>query len=231
MEFEKKFVHCMWDESLVGKLCVFADDIPDLKQHVERCDPHYIAVLQAAIRNTDMDTLVYPFYKDANANTGYRFVYYDPNLECKIAHEQGKQIQFRSDNTDDTDDWVDAKEPTWSERLEYRIKPEPVFEVIKQDGVYKKVSCSLVPNFFSGTSEECDAWIVEHTPKTRRMTNRELVRWLAECKGERVDVVTKCVSVHYVYTEGYDNNACDEDIRIREWDSDEWHEPLVKVKE
>jgi len=218
--FDKKFLVMPDDKSIIGKKVFYTNSISCLISIVESGDSSGIGVVNGML--ADCYT---PFFVDG---VYWGLIYYDPNYECKVAYSQGKQIQFRSDNTND---WVDAKEPTWSERLEYRIKPEPVFEVIKQDGVYKKVSCSLVPNFFSGTSEECDAWIVEHTPKTRRMTNRELVRWLAEGNGERLDVVAKFVSVHCIYTEGCDDEACDEDIRIREWGSNEWHEPLVEVTE
>ena len=236
MEFEKKFVHCTWDDSLVGKLCVFADDIPDLKQRVERCDSNHIAVLQVPDYSTDMDALAYPFHKYINANKGYRFVYYDTNLECKIAHEQGKQIQFRTHDGK----WEDVTEkplwhegieyrvkPLWHEDIEYHVKPEPEHA---SDADWKSDSDTITVEF-KGTEAECDAWIAEHTSKTRRMTNKELARWHAEGNGERLDVVTKYVFVHYVYTEGCDDEACDEDIRIREWGSNEWHEPLVEVTE
>lgn len=227
MKFDKKFVHCVWDGSLVGKLCVFSDDVPDLKQRVERCDPHYIAVLQVGIHDMDMDTLAYPFYKDANAHTGYRFIYYDPNLECKFAHEQGKQIQYF-----DNEEWLDVVNPSWLPDTKYRVKPDKWYVHDMAGGKFYKDNSSDTYVEFEGTEKECDAWIAEHTPKTRRFTNRELAKWCADNKGQYTAYADKSyLCINYQYPLGEDDEPVHECIRIREWDSDEWHEPLVEVKE
>ena len=68
-------------------------------------------------------------------------------------------------------------------------------------------------------------------PKTRRMTNKELSRWLRE-KPTRE---SKCTIDNYVYSvHAYEENCGDEEVRedmvIRE-DSGEWREPLVEVEE
>ena len=65
-------------------------------------------------------------------------------------------------------------------------------------------------------------------PKTRRMTNKELSRWLRE-KPTRE---SKCTIDNYVYSvHAYEENCGDEEVRedmvIRE-DSGEWREPLVE---
>ena len=64
--------------------------------------------------------------------------------------------------------------------------------------------------------------------KTRRMTNKELSRWLRE-KPTRE---SKCTIDNYVYSvHAYEENCGDEEVRedmvIRE-DSGEWREPLVE---
>lgn len=121
MKFEKKFVHCMYDEELVGKTCVFADDMPSLRVHVIKCDDAFIGVLQAPPLKpgNSVDELMYPFYRNDD-NECYKFIYYDPNLECKIAYEQGKMIQYF-----DSGEWFDVVNPVWNPDIEYRVKPIP----------------------------------------------------------------------------------------------------------
>ena len=68
-------------------------------------------------------------------------------------------------------------------------------------------------------------------PKTRRMTNKELARWLREkptreCKYDGDSYV---YSVH-IYMESCGDEKVDDCILIRENDS-EWREPLVEVEE
>ncbi len=68
-------------------------------------------------------------------------------------------------------------------------------------------------------------------PKTRRMTNKELARWLREkptreCKWTSDDHVCST----YGYVETYGDEEVYKDIVIREDDS-EWREPLVEVEE
>lgn len=68
-------------------------------------------------------------------------------------------------------------------------------------------------------------------PKTRRMTHKELSRWLREkptreCKWTYDD----CICSAYGYREKYADEEVNKDIRIRE-DDGEWREPLVEVEE
>ncbi len=147
MEFDKKFVHCVWDSSLVGKLCVFADDIPCLRKRVEQYVAEYIGVLQesiASVCGTDIrpEDLVFPFCMSDDKH--YKFVYYDPNLECKIAHEQGRTIQFRSILSEDGV-WTDVDDPMWSDTDEYRVKPE--YDGESEYVPYDSVSEMLCDNF------------------------------------------------------------------------------------
>lgn len=67
--------------------------------------------------------------------------------------------------------------------------------------------------------------------KQRRMTNKELSRWLREkptreCKWTFDGSIC---SVH-TYNEKVENEEVHKDVRIRE-DDGEWREPLVEVKE
>lgn len=70
-------------------------------------------------------------------------------------------------------------------------------------------------------------------PKTRRMTNKELTRWLREKptrEYKRNIVSGNIVSCYYVYFEGDASKELSDDIVIRE-DYGEWREPLVEVEE
>ena len=65
-------------------------------------------------------------------------------------------------------------------------------------------------------------------PKTRRMTNKELARWLREkptreCKWTFDD----CIYGVYGYGEKYADEEVNKDVRIRE-DDGEWQEPFVE---
>lgn len=63
-------------------------------------------------------------------------------------------------------------------------------------------------------------------PKTRRMTNKELSRWLRENPTREF----KYSNSIYTYDEYCEDEEVPEDIRIRENDG-EWREPLVEVEE
>lgn len=67
-------------------------------------------------------------------------------------------------------------------------------------------------------------------PKTRRMTNKELSRWLRE-KPTREWKYTINSTVHSVYS--YDEECADKEcwseVVVRE-DDDEWREPLVEIE-
>ena len=69
--------------------------------------------------------------------------------------------------------------------------------------------------------------------KTRRMTNKELSRWLKECPSREYKYSNSIErSVYSVYT--YFENCGDEEVRddivIRE-DYREWKEPLIEIEE
>ena len=68
-------------------------------------------------------------------------------------------------------------------------------------------------------------------PKTRRMTNRELSRWLREKPTREYKYLTSdYICSTFDYREYKQDEEVDVDMRIREDDS-EWREPLVEVEE
>ena len=68
-------------------------------------------------------------------------------------------------------------------------------------------------------------------PKTRRMTNKELSRWLRGKPTREYKYLTSdYICNTFDYREYVQDEEVSEDMRIREDDS-EWREPLVEVEE
>lgn len=226
--FDKKYLVMPDERDIIGKKVFYADHFDVLVCDVESGDLNKAGKLDDIFTGSS-----FPFYIN---NSHWNLAYHDPNYECKVAYSQGKQIQCR--NIDGTwEKWTDTLEPEWCIDCEYRVKPEwYVHPFINKDGncighpFYKDKSNKTFVSF-EGTEAECDKWIEEHTPKTRRMTNRELARWLADNKGQ---YAFSCASVFYTsysYCGGEDAAEVADTVRIRAWDENEWHEPLVEVNE
>lgn len=116
-KFEDKFVHFRWSDELKGKKVFYADDICYLERYVISNSHRDIVVsdglqLQPFVVKHD-DGIVRP----------WRFVYYDPNYETKLAYEQGEKIEFKIKG-DAGDDWNYTPDPVWLDDYEYRIMPE-----------------------------------------------------------------------------------------------------------
>lgn len=111
--FNKRYVYFEWDEILLDKEVIIADDIFTLKRDVN------LGEKGAKIHYTN--NVVAPFNYDNGDIFGKKFAYYDPNYEVKIAYSQGKAIECKSEaNTT----WLLSVCPTWDEHLLYRVKPE-----------------------------------------------------------------------------------------------------------
>ena len=137
--FDKRFVHCMWDDELEEKKCFVADDIGALKAFVETNRRNML--LEVAEGNDN-----YPFkvdWTDDNLSTKYRFAYYDPNYDAKKAFNEGKKVQAKEIGS--LVDWADCDKPIWSEDFLYRVKPEEEKAVIaKRCSGCAHVHCSAV---------------------------------------------------------------------------------------
>ncbi len=78
----------------------------------------------------------------------------------------------------------------------------------------------------TGTFRHCA--VIPEDPKTRRVTNRELSKWLAKGHGEYTNTV--CCSTSYITYEYFLDSAeseVSENILVRKWDDVDWHEPTV----
>lgn len=115
IKFEDKFVYFRYNDSLKGKKVFYSDSIYSLEQDV--ADGEDIRTLLGLSQQQ-----ANPFTIEGNegeSNTYWKFIYYDPNFECKKAYEQGKQIQFKNHT-----EWLDVVgKPEWSDGVKYRIKP------------------------------------------------------------------------------------------------------------
>lgn len=78
----------------------------------------------------------------------------------------------------------------------------------------------------TGTYRHCAE--IPEEPKPRRVTNRELSKWLAKGHGEYANTV--CCSTSYITYEYFLDSAeseVSENILVRKWDDVDWHEPTV----
>ena len=126
------------------------------------------------------------------------------------------------------EDW--QKNPTprmmwvWDNDVEKKDKQKVVY-VLNNSGAYRVLSI-VGADFSFDTFKHC-----AEIEKTRRMTNKELARWLREkptreCKHCNVSN-DNFVYCFHTYLERCANEEVDDLILIREDDSD-WREPLVE---
>ena len=66
-------------------------------------------------------------------------------------------------------------------------------------------------------------------PKKRRMTYRELAKWVAQGNGQVKDIDCSTITARGVmYDDGDDDKGCPDRLLIRGWDETEWCEPIVE---
>ena len=128
------------------------------------------------------------------------------------------------------EDWL--KNPTprsmwvWDEDEELKVKRKVIY--VLKDGVYTSPVLVVVDECVYETFRHC-----AEIEKQRRMTNKELSRWLRE-KPTREFKYSSSIScsVHstYTYNEDDGEEEVSKDVVIRE-DDGEWREPLVEVEE
>lgn len=129
------------------------------------------------------------------------------------------------------EDW--QKNPTprmmwvWNDDFEEREKQKVVY-VIKD--YFASCPVLAVSEEDSSFCIYCHCAEIEE-PKTRRMTNKELSRWLREKFTREFKYVNRdYVYSEFDYREYKQDEEVDVDMRIRE-DYGEWREPLIEVEE
>ena len=127
------------------------------------------------------------------------------------------------------EDW--QKNPTprvmwcWNSNVENKVRVKVIY-VINHD-TYPVITL---------TDNDVDLLRYKHCaeieePKTRRMTNKELSRWLRGKPTREYKYLTSdYICNTFDYREYVQDEEVHEDMRIRE-DDGEWREPLVEVEE
>ena len=129
------------------------------------------------------------------------------------------------------EDWL--KNPTprlmwvWDKEEKDKVQRRVIYFIEDKNTSYPVVVLSS-DNTLASNYKHC-AEIEE--PKTRRMTNKELARWLREkptreCKYQTSNYICST----FDYREYVQDEELQEDMVIRE-DGGEWREPLVEVEE
>lgn len=126
------------------------------------------------------------------------------------------------------EEWINSVTPrtmwVWDDEETCRMKMKVIY-VSKQDLIYPVVALS---------DNDKDLYRYRHCAeieKQRRMTRKELSRWLREKptreykRSNRTDIGVNCF---YSYIEEDADQEVDENFLIREDDGD-WKEPLVEV--
>lgn len=72
-------------------------------------------------------------------------------------------------------------------------------------------------------------YLVSEPKEPRRMTNRELAKWLAQGNGQ-CRFTANAVGTAYSYGI-FDGKEIPDNIKIRGWDEEEWHEPVIEEAE
>ena len=127
------------------------------------------------------------------------------------------------------EDW--QKNPTprmmwvWNATVEDKVQAKVIF-VVKADACIYPVLSIMKDDVEYDTFQHC-----AEIEKQRRMTNKELSRWLREKPTREYKYLTSdYICSTFEYREYVQDEEVHEDIRIREDDS-EWREPLVEVEE
>ena len=129
------------------------------------------------------------------------------------------------------EDW--QKNPTprmmwvWNSKGEDKVKAKVIHILSNGVCVYPILTVTDIDDDYE-TYKHC-AEIEE--PKTRRMTNKELSRWLREKPTREYKYLTSdYICNTFDYREYKQDEEVSVDMRIRE-DDGEWREPLVEVEE
>lgn len=96
--FDKKYVYFVRDAKLLGKQGFVANYIDDLMYRVNQQSKDFRCVLRLSEDNSS------PFAcaSSSSSSASWRFAYYDPNYDCKVAYNEGKQIRYHGRSWNET---------------------------------------------------------------------------------------------------------------------------------
>ena len=126
------------------------------------------------------------------------------------------------------EDW--QKNPTprmmwvWNSKIEDKVKRMVLF--LTERNLFHPVIALTSDNITTANYKHC-----AEIEKQRRMTNKELSRWLREKPTRECKYLnSEYICSTFEYREYKQDEEVDVDMRIREDDS-EWREPLVEIEE
>ena len=127
------------------------------------------------------------------------------------------------------EDWIKNSTPrmmwVWDDNENNKVQRKVLY-IIDKPITYQVIA--LIKSELSTESFMHCAEIEE--PKTRRMTNKELSRWLRENSTREYKYITgSYIYASFDYREKNQNVEVHESMRIRENDG-EWKEPLIEVE-
>lgn len=129
------------------------------------------------------------------------------------------------------EDW--QKNPTprvrwvWDSKVEDKVKRKVIYFIEDKHAHYPIIALTSDGNTSVGFMHCAEI----EKPKTRRMTNKELSRWLREKPTREYKYQTSdYICSTFDYREYVQDEEVSVDMCIREDDS-EWREPLVEVEE
>ena len=117
----------------------------------------------------------------------------------------------------------------WGYDEDYKVQRKVIY-VLKADAYVNPVLAVADESIYE-SYKHC-----AEIEKTRRMTNKELSRWLRENPTREYKCTSNSIAndsliyCYYTYPEICADNEVNDNILIREGDSD-WQEPLVEVEE
>ena len=154
-KFEDKFVHFRWSDSLRGKKVFYGDNLLTLENDALSGNTNLMGIVEGG------HDKVTPFI----VNDDYwKFVYYDPNYECKKAYDEGKTIQVSGDG-EIWVDWEDDRTPDWDSAFQFRIKSESTYCVVVGSNLHLVatekpfVKESTHVFYESASLKDCTDWI------------------------------------------------------------------------
>lgn len=132
-KFEKQYVYCMWSDELEGKKVFYEDGLEDLRNDLLNNECRQ--------KVTKSDNFDCPFHIN---ESDWRFVYYDPYYDLKLALEQGQTLQIQTDKNT----WEDIEgECDFTIESQYlRVKPLPA-----------RITCRELSMWLSSGQGECKA--------------------------------------------------------------------------
>lgn len=175
--FNKKFVYFMWDDNLKGKKGYILDDIKSIKEIVNSNQGN-IDVIDYSGDDTN------PF-KEEGLNIKYKFAYYDPNYDIKIAYNEGKVIQFKDTHSDyEWKDCVSIEGFIDDNSFQFRVRPNNIkWWIMPNFDWDEQFNSSIGLNYF--IEEQKDSYSRSRPPlKSDFNSKEEAERWLKNYLNE-----------------------------------------------